>query len=353
VRADRQATSYSPQLDGLRAVAVAAVAYSHWLPEFQFGLPLGAGVHLFFVLSGFLITRILLGLRDADDRPRAIARFYVRRALRLFPAFYVVLALAALAGVPLVRDTWPWHASYLSNVFIASREAWQGHVSHFWSLAVEEQFYLVWPWFIVWAPGRSLVPIVIATILVGPAAHIVAATRGLGEPFWALVPGGSADSLGVGALVALTAWHGRGRAEIDRAWGTGALAGGAGWLGLAAVEWSGATLPLALGAVRQLLQASVFAWVVYRGVDGFRGLAGRVLAHPVVVWIGAVSYGVYLLHAFAPLVVDACVRAVGGSTDTWSVWWRAGAAWTATLALAAVLWRVVEAPWHRLKARVG
>lgn len=138
-----QPDGYAPQLDGLRAVAVVAVAYSHWLPAWQAGVPFGAGVHLFFVLSGFLITRILLALRAAPRRGPAVARFYARRAVRLFPAFYLVLGLAWLADVPLVRDTWTWHAAYLSNVRIAGEARWLGHVSHFWSLAVEEQFYVL------------------------------------------------------------------------------------------------------------------------------------------------------------------------------------------------------------------
>ena len=198
---------YSPQLDGLRAVSVVAVAYSHWLPAWQFGLPLGAGVHLFFVLSGFLITRILLALRDLPRRGQAVGRFYVRRALRLFPAFYLVLGLAWLADVPLVRETWAWHAAYLSNVRIASDARWMGHVSHFWSLAVEEQFYLLWPWLIVWSPRTWLGPILAMAVLSGPASRYIAATVGLAEPFWALVPAGSADSLGVGALVAWAGWR--------------------------------------------------------------------------------------------------------------------------------------------------
>ena len=183
---------HSPQLDGLRAVAVAAVAYSHWLPDWQFGLPFGAGVHLFFVLSGFLITRILLALRQAPDRGAAIARFYARRALRLFPAFYLVLGLAWIADVPLVRDTWAWHAAYLSNVRIASEAQWLGHVSHFWSLAVEEQFYLLWPWLLLATPARWLGAIVGGAMLAGPLVRLVAAGQGLarrsGRSFPAAVP---------------------------------------------------------------------------------------------------------------------------------------------------------------------
>jgi peptidoglycan/LPS O-acetylase OafA/YrhL len=345
---------YSPQLDGLRAVSVAAVAWSHWLPEWQFGLPLGGGVHLFFVLSGFLITRILLGLRTAPDRATGVGRFYLRRALRLFPAFYVVLATAWLADVPLAATTWPWHAAYLSNTYIAWQGEWQGHFSHFWSLAVEEQFYLLWPWAVVWMPAARLPWLFAATALLGPAAHLVAHARGLEEPFWALVPGGSADSLGVGALIAWTTWASGPRDRAGRVWPRVGALGLVLWLALAIPEWRGATLPAWLTVWRQVVQALVFAWLVWRGVDGVPGGAGRVLRHPAVVAVGRISYGIYLVHPFAPIVLDAALGAAGlPPSMTFGLPLRAMLSWGVSVALAMLLWHVVEAPWHRLKARLS
>lgn len=345
---------YAPHLDGLRAIAVAAVAYAHWLPQWQFGVPFGAGVHLFFVLSGFLITRILLGLRDAPGRPSAVGRFYVRRALRLFPAFYVVLACAWVADIPLASATWPWHAAYVSNAFIAWRGEWQGHFSHFWSLAVEEQFYLVWPWVVVWAPARLLPALLAGTVLLGPLTRGLAAAGGLTEPFWALVPGGSADSLGMGALIAWMAWAPAARPAAARVWPLAAALGLVAWLGLAMAERAGMTWMPAVVIWRQVLQAAVFAWIVWRAVDGWPGIVGRVLGHPALVAVGRISYGIYLVHPFAPVVLDAGLerlglpasRAMGGGL-------RAAAAGVVTLVLATGLWHLVEAPWHRLKARVA
>ena len=135
------ADSHAPHLDGLRAVAVLAVAWSHWAPRHQFGIPFGTGVHLFFVLSGYLITRILLRIRTADSRAAGLRAFYIRRALRIFPAYYLWVAFA-VATLPSVAATWPWHVGYLSNLLIYRQHEWAGPVSHWWSLAVEEQFYL-------------------------------------------------------------------------------------------------------------------------------------------------------------------------------------------------------------------
>jgi peptidoglycan/LPS O-acetylase OafA/YrhL len=338
-------------LDGLRAVSVTAVAYAHWLPAWQFGVPFGAGVHLFFVLSGYLITRLLLPLRDAPHRGRSIGRFYARRALRLFPAFYAVLAAAWLADVPLAAETWPWHATYLSNVFIAARAEWQGHFSHFWSLAVEEQFYLLWPWVIVGARAAWLGPALVATLLAGVGARAIAASRGLGEPFWALVPAGSADSLAVGGLIAW--WTSSSGPRWQRPWPAGAIAGAAAlvWIGLAVAERSG-PWPPAVAVWRQLVQGVVFGWIVWRATGGFSGAAGRLLGHPAMVAVGRISYGIYLVHAFAPIVVDALLRAGGApGIGVLGSGTRALAAGAASLVMATALWHLVEAPWHRLKAR--
>ncbi len=348
-------SGYSPQLDGLRAVAVAGVAYSHWLPAWQFGVPLGAGVHLFFVLSGFLITRILLGLRATPDRGAAMARFYARRAVRLFPAFYLVLGVAWLADVPLVRDTWLWHAAYLSNLQIAADGRWQGHVSHFWSLAVEEQFYVVWPWLIVWSPGAWLGPLLGAAVLAGPLSRLAAASLGSTEPFWALVPAGSADSLALGALVAWKSWQrddGATGARLPWPGGRLAVAALLGWLALAALDGLGRSAT-GLAVWRQGLQGVMFAWVVRRAVGGFAGVAGRALAHPWTVYVGRISYGVYLIHAFAPVVVEWALRGAGlEAFIPRQPGLRALAAAATTLALASVMWRLVERPCQRLKARV-
>ena len=158
---------YFPQLDALRAVAVLGVMLHHYWPEAEKALGLSTGflgVQLFFVLSGFLITGILLRARDRvqlgqSSTAHGIGQFYVRRVLRIFPLFYAMLAIAWLAGLPEVRDSLPWHLMYASNVYMVRIQDWHGSVSHLWSLAVEEQFYLVWPFVIFFMPRRWLLPV--------------------------------------------------------------------------------------------------------------------------------------------------------------------------------------------------
>ena len=144
-------SGYLRQLDSVRTIAVAMVIATHWIPKATtFWFNGGMGVKVFFVLSGFLITGILLDARGQADqsgvgRTAVLKNFYARRFLRIFPLFYATLALTFLLGVPTVRQFIWWLMFYLGNVLLALHGQWLSGIAHFWSLAVEEQFYLVWP----------------------------------------------------------------------------------------------------------------------------------------------------------------------------------------------------------------
>ena len=339
---------YSPQLDGLRAIAVAAVAWTHWAPMRQFGLPFGSGVHLFYVISGYLITSLLLHARAQHDHAAALRTFYARRVLRIFPAFYTVLALAALFDVRTVRETWLWHATYLSNVQLYYAQ-FMSPVSHFWSLAVEEQFYLVWPWIIVFLPRRLLVPVCAAGIVAAPLARLL--LRGFGMSELPLVlPLGSFDALGIGALIALIE-HGYAPETWRRDRVIGAIAAVGLPLYVASIAWnvSGRELPLLPWALFQFVQALTFGAIVGTAVPGFRGWLGRVLASRPMIGVGRISYGIYLVHVFAPPVVRAILRAFGVDSLSLRGWEIQPLYVITTLAFAGALWIAIERPMNSLK----
>jgi peptidoglycan/LPS O-acetylase OafA/YrhL len=164
--------SYFPALDGLRAMAFLMVFGQHYLQ-----LPWGwSGVDVFFVLSGFLITGILY---DSRDQPHRARNFYIRRTLRIFPLYYGVLLLL-LFTYPVFHWEWSWKwllwPVYLGNFcrgihpylylrspiqmladfqpLSRSFPSVQLYLGHFWSLCVEEQFYLFWPWVVFWIRDR-------------------------------------------------------------------------------------------------------------------------------------------------------------------------------------------------------
>lgn len=175
-----------PALDGVRGLAALMVLLSHFLFEDlwydRWWWPMAhsgwLGVDLFFVLSGFLITGILLGTKT---RPHYFREFYRRRALRIFPLYYAVLLWSVFAIVVIDRapyrlwqgyDSLGWYFAFLPNVALALKQDWLWQtnwagLSHLWSLAVEEQYYIVWP-FVVWLlPRRWLLPLCAGLLMSG------------------------------------------------------------------------------------------------------------------------------------------------------------------------------------------
>jgi peptidoglycan/LPS O-acetylase OafA/YrhL len=165
-----------PGLDGLRAISVAFVLLFH-----QYVFPFGwIGVQIFFVLSGFLITRLLHRARNQPLGPY-LRGFYGRRALRIFPLYYAVLAgLTALALTPAraagLRESLPYAYTYTYNFYYALRASGYSYlITHFWTLCVEEQFYLVWPFVIFFCSERNLPRLLLGLVLTGPLVRLVLA----------------------------------------------------------------------------------------------------------------------------------------------------------------------------------
>lgn len=283
-----QAT-YFPPLDGLRAIAVLAVIGFHArLPLFANG---SYGVDLFFALSGFLITTLLLRERATNGRVM-LARFYWRRTSRIFPAYYAVLALYVALTWRFARGTpegksffihLPVFATYLTNWFVNARADGGRVIFLFaWSLAVEEQFYLVWPSVLRWTRG-----------LVAPVATALLAAS-LSWYFTAI---------GFGCVLALLAHDTRTRPATQRAL-SHPLALPLSLAGVLLVLLIGRGWPIAIPAL-------IAAVVVGAAACGTGTPLGRALSIPPLRYIGRVSYGVYLLHTLALHVAERLLPAPG------------------------------------------
>jgi peptidoglycan/LPS O-acetylase OafA/YrhL len=335
-------------LDGLRAIAVTAVIVGHYFPGWGFVErvhPHWLGVQLFFVLSGFLITSILLRERDAVDAGGSVWgsawRFGVRRSLRIFPAYFLVLGLVYASGRdPETNRLAGWHFTYLSNVAFAREGEWIGSAAHLWSLAVEEQFYLVWPAVVLLTPRRSLVGVLVATVAIGPIFRAVGLMTGLNWAACFVLMPGSLDSLGIGAVLACV-----GAGGLPRWARHGLLGGGLILLVTAyAVEGMDGSMPVRM-ACWGLGGALVFGWVVWRAVGGFGGAVGEMLSAGPVRYVGRISYGIYLLHGFAWIALTAIgfdphvLRGAGGLLPMLA----------ATLLMAAGMWHLYERPINGLK----
>ena len=208
-------SGYIPELDGLRAIAVLEVMLVHQGILF---VPIPWGFNLFFVLSGFLITGILI---DARNSPYYFRNFYIRRALRIFPIYYLTLGVLIVAGLAL-----QWNLGDAIHYVIYAQNYVLGWKSmnadfpllftHSWSLAVEVQFYLVWPFIILAFSGRRLVAFLILLFLSAPLSRfLMYYTVGQSFLLYTSLPA-QADSLAVGGLLAIMVRSERARGSVAR-----------------------------------------------------------------------------------------------------------------------------------------
>ena len=312
--------AYRPELDGIRALAILAVIAQHInIPNTV--LAGMVGVNLFFVLSGYLITGILVAEQRATGRLN-LRNFYERRVRRLFPALVAVLiatgVLMALQG-KLLGYLGPAAVSFFYVSDFAKAGAYDlGYVGHTWSLAMEEQFYLLWPAVLLFIPRRFLVPGVIAGI-VGSVALQLVVVGAQDNVLAHFRPDVRADAILWGCLIALVP------IKVPR-WAV--IGAGAGLLVLC-LSFLG---PYAIGI------SSVLIAVVVAGA----ATVARPLSWRPFVRIGQISYGLYLWHAIPVGLFND--RTLAGDV----VAMAAAVAITFALALASERW--VERPFRRPRA---
>ncbi len=319
------------QLDGLRAIAFLLVFVFHTL-----FVPLGfLGVDMFFALSGYLITRNLLALRDEETAGRAMAVFYFRRLIRIVPAYFLALAVMLALG-QLPASASPWYFGFASNVHDAFLDRVDGAPLPMWSIAVEEQFYLVWPFVVLFVPPRRLLGVLVA--VVAGAAVARWAFAGNHDAVYRLMPC-RMDTLALGAILAVSEHR-----EPDRAPRLGAAAVVAVVALVASIGWRFAIgralhkpqlLPVDYEVVGYGLTAVGFAALLafVRGLE--RGPLYAILTAPVMRYIGKISYTAYLVH----FVAYELVREQVASRPA-----VAAIALAATIGWASLTWYAIERP---------
>lgn len=352
-RVGRRSRGYFPALDGLRAVAVAVVMLSHvGIPGFSGGK---TGVLLFFALSGFLISGILLKQLDRTGRVD-FKRFYGGRFLRLLPA--MVLVIAATMGLALLwpqreqsqesLTAVPYVLLYVNNwAQVAGVET--GWFSHFWSLAVEEQFYMLWPailWLLHRWKGRSAVAIF---ALAGALGSIVLKQfvdgsngRQAGTDF-------AADALLLGCALAagLPIWG-----PVIARWAKIAF-----WPAVAVLTASMVLGNSGGGGTSEQYElfgrmwwplAAIASTIVIAGPTSVAGAprwVPSVLSWAPVAYIGRVSYGMYLWHILLLALINSPLNPLDGLLV------RTALLFVSTVAIAALSFHFVEQPFLAMKQR--
>jgi peptidoglycan/LPS O-acetylase OafA/YrhL len=360
-----QLSSHIPQLDGVRGIAILAVMLVHSADRlsslgirsfFRYGW---VGVDLFFVLSGFLITRILLQARGSDHFFR---NFYVRRVLRVWPLYYCILALA-FGVVPLVLRHYGLEASqatdgrsplvyalFLQNLWHSSTPLAPA-LTVTWSLAIEEQFYVLWPALVFFLSPKALRWMLGAVLVISPLGRALALREGV--PGIALYVNtlSRLDGLAIGCLLAI--WIHLGlftRDQLKRVSLVAFVSGG---------TVSCALIPLYITQPANPLAFSALA-IAFCGFLGLaltsslevgwlgRGLTGRGLRY-----LGTISYCVYLIHLPIFLLVSRVLKnSLGGLQQTvFGDFLFMIVAFGLTCSIAAVSWHFFEQPILRLKTR--
>jgi peptidoglycan/LPS O-acetylase OafA/YrhL len=351
----KQSFVFYPQLDSLRAIAVLLVIISHWFSADHFLNRYTAngimGVTLFFVLSGYLITSILLknkaGVEAGSSLRKAFKIFYIRRSLRIFPIYYLLLLIALVLGLSNVRESFWWHFFYGSNFYFWVKGGFLGHLSHFWSLAVEEQFYLVWPAIILLTPRRHLIYTLLVGILVAVLFRyfIITDTSQMGR---FLMPS-SLDSFCIGGILV----YGR---LSERVWYAHFIKRKRLFVSLAFFL----LLAVHLDFFSQLSRAAWMALYLLLISVAFGIIINRVacyvdtpvlkqfLDNPVLLYLGKISYGLYLFHNFVPYLYGLKLPIF---LQPYSMYIAQGLRLFLLILIASVSWYLWEKPFLRFKER--
>lgn len=297
--------TYQPELMGIRAVAVSLVVLVHWtLSPWPFGEP---GRMLFLVLSGYLISGLLwkndIYWGGAGAWQRRLGVFYLRRALRIIPPYYVALGLAAaLPLVTLHQYPW-WFLLPATNLLCYRLQGWPEGLGHYWTMAVEEQFYLLWPLLLTLFRRLRATETGLWAVILFAFLFRAAWVWAVGPGFVTVLLPACLDLFAAGALLRLQAPRLRATADnfsgglVTAAW----LAWAAGWhlsqLGAAGDPyWTVAGH--SLGA---LASYCTLRWLLTAPP------AARWLRLPLAQWLGERSYGLYLYHLLLPVFYQRLV----------------------------------------------
>jgi len=295
---------YIKQLDSLRAIAVIMVIISHWISSTSIinRIPNGSiGVTIFFVLSGFLISKILFDQRNNAEllnipKSTLVKNFYVRRSLRIFPIYYLTIFMLLFFSISTGSNfqfNFVYFLTYTSNFYFFKIQAWDEMASHLWSLAVEEQFYLIWPLIILFIKKKYFPHVITIFILVGVLSQLLMSEiKMIG-----LLTFTCFDAFGLGALLAWMITYFKDKLykfytsiSIFAAISTFLFT-----FGLFQHKWT--VIPLR--TIVSIITLWIITYIIINRETNSIKLK-FILNNRVLIFLGKISYGLYLYHNLIP-----------------------------------------------------
>jgi len=308
--------NYIKQLDSIRTFAVICVIIYHWGDKFTIELfpSIGnLGVSIFFVLSGFLITSILLIEKEKIEENSsiklkfsAIGNFMMRRILRIFPIFYLMLIILyfgeKILPNPIPKD-WNYYFLYLHNFLIYFRHQWPGgKVGPFWTLAVEEQFYLIWPWFIFFVKKKFIKLIIIISILLGIISTYFLSLNPLSGQYSQVLTICCIHSFCIGALLSyfsIYKYH-----ILEKYYSTLKTISIITLVFYVYIIFINQSLLF----LERLLESMITMFLIYSILLNKTQKIDFILSNRILISIGKVSYGIYLFHNFIPIILKGLIH---------------------------------------------
>ena len=356
---DYPISEYVPQFDSIRAIAVLLVIIWHWFEKnkvLNFTPNGQLGVNIFFVLSGFLITGILLKAKkqvaeQGLKRSTAFRNFYIRRTLRIFPIYYLVLIIFWFLHDPVIRGNAVYYFTYTSNYLFYAVQDFPARLAHLWSLAVEEQFYIFWPWLILLVNKRYLPYLISLFIVVGISSNYIFISKGS----WVeIITPACFDAFAIGGMLSyIIAYQPEiiERMQPKFRWVFSIF------LLLFVLDVFGYSF-LPRRTIHALLAIVIIYYCLFKKNNR---LIDLVLNNKLLIRIGKISYGVYLYHLFVPELWNSVIKKFA----SWNIdlfynnaipeiikpAWLTIQYFSCLLLICIVSWKFIEKPVNQLKKR--
>jgi peptidoglycan/LPS O-acetylase OafA/YrhL len=334
------------QIDALRFFAILGVVCIHW-PWIGQGLCRKMdsgikGVDLFFVISGFLITLGLIRSKNAEHGAgTSLYKFYIRRFLRIFPVYYLTLIALWFFDNHMVADAFWWHIFYVSNFYNIKINGFAS-AGYLWSLSVEEQFYLVWPFIILFLNKKWLPTAMAISVILSLAVKTYWQFQSAHTWIAYFHPLGALDAFAVGGILSYLYYYHQDKLKAAL-YNRYVIAAVFAQFFLCLLSLKTNYSFIYFIGIRTFY--GIFcAWWIGRAVFGFDGVIGKVLDNKVLKYIGTISYSIYLFHTAVPDMFDWLKYPADRNL-------RAIIYAIATVSLSSISWYFFESRILKLKSR--